>query len=46
MVKSVAREFGSVILEGQRVTPRLPMEKSFIFQYPQIDKALQGIKVP
>lgn len=45
MVKLVLGEFGSVILEGQRVIPRKLMEKGFVFQYPDINKALQGIIV-
>ena len=43
MVKLVLGEFGSVILEGQRVIPRRLLDKGFVFQYPDIDKALQGI---
>jgi uncharacterized protein (TIGR01777 family) len=43
MVKLVLGEFGSVILEGQRVIPKRLLENGFVFQYPDIDKALQGI---
>jgi len=43
MIKLVLGEFGSVILEGQRVLPRRLLEKGFTFQYPDIDKALQSI---
>jgi len=43
MVKFVLGEFGSVILEGQRVIPRRLLEKGFVFQYPDIDKALQNV---
>jgi hypothetical protein len=43
MVKLVLGEFGSVILEGQRVIPRRLLESGFIFQYPDIEKALQSI---
>ena len=43
MVKLVLGEFGSVILEGQRVIPRRLLENGFVFQYPEIDKALQSI---
>ena len=43
MVKLVLGEFGSVILEGQRVIPRRLLDNGFTFQYPDIDKALQGI---
>jgi uncharacterized protein len=43
MVKWVLGEFGSVTLEGQRVIPRRLLDYGFIFQYPQIDKALQSL---
>jgi uncharacterized protein len=43
MIKLVLGEFGSVILEGQRVVPRRLLENGFVFQYPNIDKALQNI---
>jgi uncharacterized protein (TIGR01777 family) len=43
MVKLVLGEFGSFILEGQRVIPRMLLENGYIFQYPDIDKALQSI---
>jgi uncharacterized protein (TIGR01777 family) len=43
MVKLVLGEFGSVILEGQRVIPRRLLENGFVFQYPDIEKALRGI---
>jgi len=43
MVKLVLREFGSVILEGQRVIPRRLLESGFVFQYPGIEKALKDI---
>ena len=43
MVKLVLGEFGSVILEGQRVIPKRLLGSGFAFQYPDIDKALQGI---
>jgi len=43
MVKLVLGEFGSVILEGQRVIPKRLLENGFVFQYPDIEKALQGI---
>jgi uncharacterized protein (TIGR01777 family) len=43
MVKWVLGEFGSVILEGQRVFPRRLLENGFVFQYPDIEKALQNI---
>jgi hypothetical protein len=43
MVKLVLGEFGSIILEGQRVIPKRLLDSGFAFQYPDIDKALQGI---
>ena len=43
MVKLVLGEFGSVILEGQRVIPKRLLDSGFAFQYPDIEKALQGI---
>lgn len=43
MVKWVLGEFGSVILEGQRVIPRKLLENGFVFQYPDMETALQSI---
>lgn len=43
MIKWVLGEFGSVILEGQRVLPRRLLKYGFSFRYPDIDKALQDI---
>jgi uncharacterized protein (TIGR01777 family) len=43
MIKLVLGEFGSVILEGQRVIPKRLLENGFVFQYPDIEKALQRI---
>ncbi len=43
MVKWVLGEFGSVILEGQRVIPKKLLDKGFVFEYPTIEKALQVI---
>ena len=43
MVKLVLGEFGSVILEGQRVIPRRLLENDFVFQYADINAALQSI---
>ncbi|MGZ3539197.1 MAG: TIGR01777 family oxidoreductase, partial [Thermodesulfobacteriota bacterium] len=43
MVKLVLGEFGSVILKRQRVIPRRLLESGFSFQYPDIEKALQGV---
>ncbi len=45
MIKLVLGEFGSVILEGQRVIPKRLLDSGFAFQYPEIDKALQEIVV-
>ncbi len=43
MIKLVLGEFGSVILEGQRVIPKKLLERGFVFRYADIDKALQSI---
>ena len=43
MIKLVLGEFGSIILEGQRVLPRRLLKQGFTFKYPDIDKALQSI---
>jgi uncharacterized protein len=43
MIKLVLGEFGSVILEGQRVIPKKLLENGFVFQYADIHKALQNI---
>jgi uncharacterized protein (TIGR01777 family) len=43
MIKLVLGEFGSVILEGQRVLPRRLLKQGFTFKYSDIDKALQNI---
>jgi uncharacterized protein len=43
MIKLVLGEFGSVILEGQRVIPRKLLKHGFAFQYPNIEKALRNI---
>jgi uncharacterized protein len=43
MIKLVLGEFGSVILEGQRVLPRRLLKKEFTFQYSDIDQALRNI---
>jgi hypothetical protein len=45
MIKLVLGEFGSVILEGQRVIPKRLLDSGFDFKYPEIDKALQEIVV-
>jgi uncharacterized protein (TIGR01777 family) len=43
MIKLVLGEFGSIILEGQRVIPRRLLDNGFTFQYPEIEKALRDI---
>jgi uncharacterized protein (TIGR01777 family) len=43
MVKWVLGELGSVILQGQRVIPRKLLDHGFVFQYPEIQKALQNL---
>ncbi len=43
MIKLVLGEFGSVILEGQKVIPKKLLESGFFFQYADMDKALQSI---
>jgi uncharacterized protein len=43
MVKLVLGEFGSVVLKGQRILPRRLIENGFVFQYPDIGKALREI---
>jgi hypothetical protein len=43
MVKLLFGEFGSVVLEGQRVVPRRLLQNGFVFQYPDIEKALREI---
>jgi uncharacterized protein (TIGR01777 family) len=43
MIKLVLGEFGSVILEGQRVIPKRLLENGFVFQYGDIHQALQNI---
>jgi NAD dependent epimerase/dehydratase family enzyme len=43
MVKLALGEFGSIILEGQKVIPRKLLENGFVFQYADINKALQSI---
>ena len=43
LIKLVLGEFGSVILEGQKVIPKKLLENGFVFQYADIHKALQGI---
>ncbi len=46
MIKLVLGEFGSVILEGQRVIPKRLLESGFVFRYFDIGKALENIVSP
>jgi len=43
MIKLILGEFGSVILEGQRVVPKRLLESGFLFKHPEIGKALENI---
>ncbi len=43
LVRLVLGEFGSVILQGQRVIPRRLLDEGFRFQYPYLKEALQDI---
>jgi uncharacterized protein (TIGR01777 family) len=43
VIKLVLGEFGSIILEGQKVIPGKLLVSGFAFQYPDIEKALQSI---
>ena len=43
MVRLVLGEFGSVVLKGQRVVPRLLLDSGFTFRYPDIEGALMSI---
>ncbi|MBN1472832.1 MAG: TIGR01777 family oxidoreductase, partial [Syntrophaceae bacterium] len=43
MIKLILGEFGSVLLEGQRVIPRRLLDAGFKFKYADIEKALQNI---
>ena len=46
MIKLILGEFGSVILEGQRVVPKRLLESGFVFKYPEIEKALENLVIP
>jgi uncharacterized protein len=46
MVKLILGEFGSVILKGQRVIPRRLLDSGFVFQYPDIDRAVASVVHP
>jgi uncharacterized protein (TIGR01777 family) len=43
MLRLVLGEFGSVLLEGQRVSPSKLMEHGFTFRYPHITGALEEV---
>jgi hypothetical protein len=43
MLKLVLGEFGSVLLEGQRVIPRKLLDSGYVFIYPEIEGALQSL---
>ncbi|MBI5250464.1 MAG: TIGR01777 family protein [Desulfomonile tiedjei] len=43
MIKLIMGEFGSVLLEGQRVVPRLLESNGFRFDYPTIQEALGNL---
>jgi hypothetical protein len=43
MIKLLMGEFGSVILRGQRVVPRLLQAKGFNFRYDSIEAALENL---
>ena len=43
MLKLLLGEFGSVLLEGQRVIPRKLLDNGYVFIYPEIDGALQSL---
>ncbi len=43
MLKLILGEFGSVLLEGQRVIPRKLLDAGYVFIYPEIEGALQSL---
>jgi uncharacterized protein (TIGR01777 family) len=43
MLKLILGEFGSVLLEGQRVIPKKLSDNGYVFTYPEIDGALQSL---
>ena len=43
MIRLVLGEFGSVVLEGQRVIPAKLLGQGFMFQYPEITGALKEV---
>ena len=44
-VRLALGEFGSVLLEGQRVIPRVLQEAGFAFEHPQLEEALRDLLV-
>jgi hypothetical protein len=43
MIRLVLGEFGSVLLQGQRVVPRRLLESGFVFKHPEIGEAIASI---
>ncbi len=43
MLRLVLGEFGSILLEGQKVIPQKLLQAGFRFQYPEIDPALRQV---
>jgi uncharacterized protein len=43
LMKLILGEFGSVLLQGQRVIPRRLLESGFTFSHPEINGALESI---
>lgn len=43
MLKLVLGEFGSILLEGQRVIPQRLLKSGFQFRYPEIEQAIERI---
>lgn len=46
MIRLVLGEFGSVILQGQRVVPKRLLETGFQFNYPKAEDALRDLLTP
>ena len=43
MLRLILGEFGSILLEGQRVLPQKLLQAGFQFQYPEIEEALKQV---
>ncbi len=43
MLKLILGEFGSILLEGQKVIPQKLLKSGFQFHYPEIEQALQQV---